>query len=228
MLTTRYFVFLHVQKTGGKFIKRVCEEQLPAEWFIPNSARPHGTIRQIPPECEGLPVFAAMRNPWDWYVSWYHFTCQRERWAADYEDPSDWRWAFDSGRATFKQAVSALCGVPIPPGERSEPALEPPWVAKAREHDWDLYSHWSHILLQEGPDSGRVEVGRYEQLADDFLSFLARHEIPVGEAFERALRSAPPVNASERGPYRDYYDAELQELVHNKCRRIIETYGYEF
>ena len=228
MLTTRYFVFVHVHKTGGKFIKSICADHLPAGWIVPNDRNPHAGIRQIPPEFGELPVFAAVRNPWDWYVSWYHFTHQRERWREDYEEPSDWRWAFDSGRATFKQAVSALCGQPIPPAERAEPAQELPWVAKARANDWDLYSHWCHMALQEGPETGRIEVGRYERLTDDFLDFLRRHEIPVGEGFERALKTAPPVNTSERGAYREYYDAELRELVRHKCRGIIDRYGYEF
>ncbi len=228
MLTTRYFVFIHVQKTGGKFIKYICQEHLPGDWIVPNGRRPHATIRQIPPEFNHLPVFAAVRNPWDWYVSWYHFTRQRERWAEDYEDPSDWRWAFDSGRASFKQAVSALCGVPVPPGERSEPALEPPWVVEARKHDWDLYSHWSHVVLQEGPETGRIEMGRYERLTVDFLDFLGRHEIEVGMQFEDALKTAPRVNTSAHGHYRRYYDAELRELVRHKCCGIIDRYGYEF
>jgi hypothetical protein len=228
VLTTRYFVFIHLRKTGGKFIKSVCRDHLPADWIIPNTLDDHAGIRQIPAECNGLPTFAAIRNPWDWYVSWYHFTRQRERWDADYEENSDWRWAFDSGRASFKQAISALCGVPIPPAERSEPATEPGWVARARGHDWDLYSHWCHIVLREGPDTGQIEMGRYEQLSTDFLDFLGRHEIPVGEAFEHALESAPRINTSEHGPYRRYYDDELRELVRYKCRGIVERYGYEF
>ena len=27
----------------------------------------------MPPEAEGRPVLMYVRNPWDWYVSWYHF-----------------------------------------------------------------------------------------------------------------------------------------------------------
>jgi hypothetical protein len=101
-------------------------------------------------------------------------------------------------------------------------------VAKARKHDWDLYSHWCHIVFQEGPDTGRIEVGRYEQLTADFLNFLRRHEVPVSEPFANALKTVPRVNVSERGPYREYYDAELRELVRYKCRGIVDNYGYEF
>jgi hypothetical protein len=228
VLITPYFIFVHIRKTGGKFLKQVCRDHLPPEWFIPHRWDDHVGIQQIPAEYSEVPVFAAIRNPWDWYVSWYHFTRQRERWDVDYEEPSEWRWAFDSGRASFKQAVSALCGQPIPLGDRSEPAAEPGWVAKARRHDWDLYSHWCHIVLRNGPDTGRVEVGRYERLTSDFLIFLRRHRVPITDAFASALETTPRVNASEHGPYREYYDAELRELVRYKCRGIIDTYGYEF
>jgi hypothetical protein len=228
VLITPYFVFIHVRKTGGKFLKQVCRDQLPPEWFLPHPWDDHAGIRQIPPEYADLPVFAVIRNPWDWYVSWYHFTHQRDRWAADFEDPSDWRWAFDSGRASFKQAVSALCGEPIPRADRSGPASEPGWVAKARGHDRDLYSHWCHIVFQEGPVTGRIEVGRYERLTADFLAFLTRNAVPIPKEFATALVNAPPVNVSRHGPYREYYDADLRELVRRKCRDIIDTYGYEF
>jgi hypothetical protein len=227
VLTTRYFVFIHVQKTGGKFIKSVCREHLPADWFVPNSRGDHAGIRQIPPECADLPAFASIRNPWDWYVSWYHFTRQRERWPADYDEGSDWRWAFDSGRASFKEAVSALCGAPLA-GGGSGTEQEPRWAGEARKHDWDLYSHWCNIVLREGPETGRIEMGRYERLTDDFMEFLQRHRIDPGAGFEQALRTAPRINTSERGPYRDYYDEELRELVRYKARGIVERYGYEF
>jgi hypothetical protein len=224
VLITPHFVFIHVRKTGGKFIKSVCRENLPADWIVPHGFDDHAGIMQIPPEYEHLPVFAVVRNPWDWYVSWYHFTRQRERWDEDYEDGSDWRWAFDSGRATFKEAVAALCGQ-APAGPDT---AEPRWVAKARSHDWDLYSHWCYIVLRDGPATGRIRVGRYERLVEDFLEFLAHHEVPAGEQLLQALRTAPRVNTSEHGPYRDYYDDELRELVAYKCRHIVDTYGYSF
>ena len=228
MLITPYFVFIHVHKTGGKFIKSVCRDYLPPDWILPHRWDDHAGIRQIPKQHSDLPVFAVVRNPWDWYVSWYHFTRQRERWQTDYDNAAEWRWAFDSGHATFKQAVAALCGEAIPDAERSGPAEEPGWVEKARGHDWDLYSHWCHIVLRDGPQTGRIEVGRYERLTTDFLDFLRRHEVPIGKPFAHALQAAPRVNTSERGPYRRYYDDELRDLVRYKARSIVDTYGYEF
>jgi hypothetical protein len=65
-------------------------------------------------------------------------------------------------------------------------------VAKARGHDRDLYSHWCHIVFQEGPVTGRIEVGRYERLRADFLAFLTRNAVPIPKEFATALVNAPP------------------------------------
>ena len=71
-------------------------------------------------------------------------------------------------------------------------------------------------------------MGRFESLVDDLGGFLdsAGVELPDG-AIER-IRSAAPLNASERGPYRDYYDDELRDLVGESCRPLIERFGYAF
>jgi hypothetical protein len=42
------------------------------------------------------------------------------------------------------------------------------------------------------------------------------------------IRSAPPENASDRRPYRDYYTDELRDLVAERSRLIIDRFGYSF
>lgn len=72
-----------------------------------------------------------------------------------------------------------------------------------------------------------VDVGRYENLREDFLSFLDRHEVP-GDALRQAVLRAEPVNSSKRNGYRSYYDDELRDLVGEKARRIVKLYDYSF
>jgi hypothetical protein len=45
---------------------------------------------------------------------------------------------------------------------------------------------------------------------------------------EGLAKLAEPVNRGEHNGYRDYYDDELRDLVGEKARRIVRTYGYEF
>ena len=66
MLVTDKFVLIHVPKTGGTFlsglVREHCEvvyEQLHAPW------------PELPREFRSLAGLAFVRNPWDWYVSYY-------------------------------------------------------------------------------------------------------------------------------------------------------------
>lgn len=55
----------------------------------------------------------------------------------------------------------------------------------------------------------------------------ALHSVPIWPDFY-GVRTASPSNASERGPYADYYDEELRELVRESCQAIIDRFGYRF
>jgi hypothetical protein len=96
------------------------------------------------------------------------------------------------------------------------------------ERDWDLYTLWYWQLAGRGVEEGRVEVGRVETLREDFIAFLERHRVPVGDAFLGAVRDMPAANTSDRGEYRGYYDDRLRDLVAHKARLIVDRYGYEF
>ena len=73
MLITDRFVFIHVPKTGGDFIRRICLRHLPAESIVAHQIAKHGPDTEIPAAYAALPRFALVRNPWDWHVSWYHY-----------------------------------------------------------------------------------------------------------------------------------------------------------
>ena len=223
MLITKHFVFVHLQKTGGNFVKAVCEQHLPPGWLVPNDLDDHTSFSRIPDEYSHLPVFSVIRNPWDWYVSWYHFTVQTARGTDDEDPDSIWVRLFDRGRRDFTAAVTAAC-------EGNSATSDPPprWIDALHERDWDLYTLWYWQLAGRGVEQGRVEVGRVETLREDFLEFLRSHDVPVGEDFVVAVRDAPAANTSEHGEYRDYYDERLRDLVAHKARLIVDRYGYEF
>ncbi len=84
MLITDDFVLLNYPKTGSTFARKIiqeiyqddCEELLfpvayDSRYTGPNTQ--HGTYAQIPEEHRGKPVLSVIRNPFDRYVSQYHF-----------------------------------------------------------------------------------------------------------------------------------------------------------
>ena len=217
MTITNYFLLLHVPRTGGQFLRKVCYENMPADWFIRNALDPHTPYEVVADDFRELPMFSLVRNPWDWYVSIYHYQTQTK--SAGEEGPM-WESAYERGRSDFQTTVRRLCT-----GERFENPTTGPIM---RELDCDHYTAQWWRTAGMGVERGEVESGRFESLQRDFLSFLERHRVPIDDRFAATLREEPPYGSSKRGPYRDYYDDELRELVRHKARRIVDPYGYEF
>src|ERR671925_190022 len=102
MFITRQFVFLHVPKTGGAFIRGVCEDHLPEGSIVElDKWEPHGSYDEIPSEFDQLPRLSFARNPWDWYVSWYHHTLRDAAERSGMELLFMWSALFDKGRNDF-------------------------------------------------------------------------------------------------------------------------------
>jgi hypothetical protein len=217
MVMTKYFVLIHVPRTGGQFIRKVCFENLPGEWFIRNALDAHTPYDKIARDFPDLPMFSAVRNPWDWYVSWYHYLTQT--------DPQSrtgpmWMSAFDRGRKDFRQTVFSACTGQSFDNPRTGPVME--------QLDVDHYTAVYTRIVGSGVDAGRVEVGKFENLQRDFLAFLDKHQVPIGQAFARTLLKEPAFGSSKRGRYEQYYDDELRNLVGYKARQLVAQYGYEF
>ncbi len=69
MIVTNQFVFVHLHKSGGTFVGKIILELFPEARQIGY----HYPITMIPPEHQNLPVLGVVRNPWDFYVSYYAF-----------------------------------------------------------------------------------------------------------------------------------------------------------
>ena len=72
MIINNDFIFVHIHKTGGTWIKQGISQSPPHR----NKVRiaPHAPIGIVPQEYEHLPAWGIVRNPWDWYVSWFEFS----------------------------------------------------------------------------------------------------------------------------------------------------------
>jgi hypothetical protein len=232
MLATKHFVFVHVPKTGGSFIEELCQEHLPESWMIdPSTFLPewlrgnrHAGYDAVPEEFASLPAICFVRNPWDWYVSWYLYG------KANPDDPWLWETLFDSGRADFDEFLRVACTgqkhrqrVVYPGGKKG-----PLWLRIMLADQVDFYTALFRSLSGGGVGSGRLEVGRFENLREEFIGFLDRHDVPAPASLIDAIRNEPPRNPANRRPYREYYDDELRELVARGAREIVTKYGYSF
>jgi hypothetical protein len=215
VLVTDGFVFLHVPKTGGTFIHNVLSSHLSGIDHRAIGKRSHVTYRELRPEWRQRPVFCVVRNPWDWYVSWFSYQAYRRQRPTD--DEPKWFRGLRRGRVPFKEAVTRLCIGDF--NHRLVPLMH--------EEGIDFCSAHVRSIGGEGLDQPNFTVLRYELLRDGLLGFLREH-IAVPPGLAAAIRHSPPVRVSKRGPYPDYYDAELAELVGEKASWLCERFGYSF
>ena len=133
---------------------------------------------------------------------------------------SIWETAFSCGESDFATTVRRACT-----GEGFEsPRTSPPTSSLGVDHYTALHA-WTTGELS---GHGKVEILRFELLREDFQAFLRRHQVPVDEPLLEALHNDPPVGASERRPYPEYYDTELRELVRKRAAPLVDAHGYEF
>lgn len=199
MFLTDHFVFLHVPRTGGNFVRLLLEQHAPSVWHA-TAHTMHATIYDIPASHARLPRLAFVRNPYAWYVSWYCFQ-QRTRDAFFLQ-------ITDGGTLSFAETMRRLLEQ-----HGSFARGEGPFTQTLRE------------ML--GPDVSTVRVGRFERLRGELLRLWAGC-VPVPPPLVAAVHALPAQNVSEHRHWSTYYDDDLRALVAEKDRDALRCFGYGF
>jgi hypothetical protein len=235
MIATDRFLFIHLHKTGGQFVNRLLTAYLPTArrlgYHLPRS--------QTPPTLLHLPALGFVRNPWDWYVSWYAFN------AAHPTRNPIFRVVSEHGRHDFKTTIVNMLSlgshshrtmrdriIAALPAERNNTSLgsgiTQAILMRFDRADWGYFTWLWHYMFFVNDTTSGARIGHMETLRTDLLAMLKALNVFVPSAMQRAVMMAPPVNLSRRSRYREYYDAELARIVAEKDREIIERYGYKF
>jgi hypothetical protein len=245
MLIHDRFVFLHVPKTGGTFLRRILQQELPECRPLPDMPRSaHFGWDKIPPEAAGLPVLAFVRNPWDWYVSWYSFAVGQPRVSFEqmrstqplfrklFDDDSTAEPKSDAanGANDFATTIKRACTgiVDIDDAAELEQLVQGFDLAKPLMEGHDFYTARLMVTVGAGFESDRATIGRFESLTDDLESFLEKAQVDLPEGAMDRIRAAEKHGESRHRPYREYYDEELSDLVEDSCKALIERFGYSF
>jgi hypothetical protein len=69
MIVTEDFVFIHLHKSGGTFVNKIIVNLFPTAKKIGY----HYPLSMLPDEFRQLPILGIVRNPWEFYVSYYAF-----------------------------------------------------------------------------------------------------------------------------------------------------------
>ena len=230
MIVTDKFVFVHFPRTGGTFITDVITRFFPSAreigYHLPRSLLPNEYCR--------LPVFGSVRNPWEFYVSWYHHV-----WPRDAATPLH-SWLSENGKHKFEGATRNALNLATDndrlealieklPDEvdykkRNIPNITKDALRKIRGTGVGFYTFRFNHLFGNADD---VFFCRQERLRADLIQFLERVGAASDETRAYILESEKR-NTADHSHYSSYYTPELAELVSIRDRTVIERFGYTF
>ncbi|MBW8734687.1 MAG: hypothetical protein JF571_10345, partial [Asticcacaulis sp.] len=201
MIICRKFVFLHLHKSGGTFVNHMMMKCIPSARRIGY----HLPYSQIPDAFRHLPVLGTVRNPWDYYVSWYHFQAGQSKPNALFKICSE--DATLDFSATVRNLVT-LCEAPERV-DRLKAAFPEHFVnyglnltrdciENVRASGLGFYT-FLHDRLYAGADDPRIL--RMETLRKDLPGVLTGLSGPERMLVDDFLRSVPDLNVSDHKPY---------------------------
>lgn len=219
MFLCKHFVFIHLVKTGGTFVREVLVKNAPEDWGVQVNPG-HSSVNAIPVEYADLPIIGFVRNPWDHYVSWYEYCTRAARAAKSPEQlPRNHPFAEVSnfGKNDFRTTLLNIMELP-------NNSLG--GVGGVTSHYADMFGFSLDRLCFV--DGAERKIGKFENLREELVTILREIGVPKVPALEQSILNEPPINTMNRPSYQEYYDYELRELVARKDKFIIDRYNYVF
>jgi len=230
MIVTDKFVFVHFPRTGGTFITDVIMRFFPSAheigYHLPRSL--------LPNEYSHLPVLGSVRNPWEFYVSWYYHV-----WPRDAATPLH-SWLSENGTHEFEGATRNALNIgtdndrldaliekmpdEVDYQKRNVPNITKSALRKVRGTGVGYYTFRFNHLFGKADE---VFFCRQESLRIDLIRFLEMIGAANNEIRTHILKSEKR-NAADHSHYSSYYTPELAELVSIRECAILERFGYTF
>lgn len=230
MIITDKFVFVHLPRTGGTFVTDTIMQFFPSAREIGY----HLPLSLLPEEYSHLPVLGTVRNPWEFYVSWYYHI-----WPRDIGKPL-FSWLTDNNKEQFDGAIRNALNLGVDNARlealieklpdmvdystRNIPNITKTDMLKARGTGLGYYSFRFHQLFG---DADRVFFCRQERLRSDLVHFFETVCTASNELRTYILESEKK-NTAEHAHYSSYYTPELAELVSIRDHSVIERFGYVY
>jgi hypothetical protein len=230
MIVTDKFVFIHLPRTGGTFVTDLIMKFFPSAREIGY----HLPMSLLPKEYSHLPLLGAVRNPWEFYVSWYYHI-----WPRDIGKPL-FSWLTDDCKEQFEGAIrnalnlgadndrldSLIEKLPdtVDYRTRNIPNITKDSVRKVRGTG---VGYCTFRFNQLFGNADEVFFCRLETLRQDLVRFFEHIDAAPDELRDYVLRSEKK-NTAEHLHYSTYYTPELADLVSIRDRQLIERFGYVF
>ncbi len=215
MIETKDFAYIHTSRTGGTFTNTVLRNIFPESYLVSR----HLPLSKYKGKHNNF--ISTVRNPFDWYVSVFHF----------YQEI---KHPLTLGVRGFDNVMRLLLN--ISGTKRQEHLANYDWTKtpapNLTNRDFKEYPDnigfcsWLFERMT-GLDTEKVSYLRFENLEADLISTLKEdYDLTIEQ--EKIILSSPNKNTTVRRPYREYYSDELISLVYEKDSLFFKRFGYEF
>lgn len=238
VIVTNHFVYIHTSRTAGTFLNKLILEQVPGAQML----QYHGHLGDLPEEFAHLPVIGFVRNPWDWYVSMYFDYRRKQQYV--------YQIVSDRGVLGFRETVSRFLRLgdnsvqsrrllgqlsriaPTAINAKVPPRLRNPGLRSEHFKNFSEnqgYYSWLLKLMYETDRTYRIHLGRFENLREEALRLFEQTGTPITKGITAYLKESSALNSSPRpANYIGSYSKELEQLVADKDKYLIDNFGYEF
>jgi len=239
MIISDRFVFLHLPKCATTFVSTLLEEMFSDA----RRKRPdHNSFTDIKPRDLGKTIFGTVRNPWDWYVSYYSYgkakpvprnTLHAGAMNAGWVDGFDY-WLGELFRAGLHGAEPRRIGNQIDTALMNTLGIGPYtylFVQRYFEDPEVVFKNWNVDSILSGDLGTRAcnHFCRVEDLRNELLRFFDSIDLELTSEQHSLLMSYPIKNNTNPGNRvtETFYDEEKSALIREKEELIVRMFGYE-
>jgi hypothetical protein len=234
MITTPTFAFIHMHKTGGQTLINIIGQNIDDTQMVGY----HYPIKMLPADVADLPVVGMVRNPWDWYISWYAFNTRpnvsnplffilSDGFQANYRQIIKNLICLGSDQKSSQNYRRALIDILPETLEDNNGVGLTKESIRELEGSQDGYYSWQFKRMH-GELDDKLHIGRFENLQEDFLSIMRNLTVPEADAMQSSFEKMPRLNSSSHSHYSKYLDSELKDLIAEKDAWLINQFDYGF
>lgn len=224
MIVTDKFLFVHLHKSGGTFINQAILNHMPTAKRLGY----HLPYRYCPDIYRKLPTLGSVRNPWGFYISFYHFQAYSKR-------PNYIYQVFSNAGENDLEATLLSMANP-----------QPHHFEALRQHAPEKFigrgvnltkscigemstktGGWYSLLFDRMYEGCEPHFLRIETLREDFNLFLVDMRISDPKLSNFILNSQKK-NVSTYEHYSIHYSKTLERSIADADANIIQQFGYAF
>lgn len=238
------FVFIHNPHTAGAFLRTAFKKMFPEANFF-ELTRWHQPIQKLSKRHWNKMKFGVIRNPWEWYVSFYK-----------HQQPNGplLRFFLNGKENTFNNFLIQLLSKEFALDNKNKlfhPVGNPyvaPSISKLEyisnldigfftyRYIYMFFDNYEDIFYKKTQFNlsnhdkliSLDEVCKQENLVKDIINIFKKHNMFLNEKRQKNLMETKKENFTNHKPYKEYYSQDLVKLVENKDNLIIQKYNYKF